>query len=906
MQLKVFISSRLEELEEERKAIEEAVSELWTHEYLPFTIWIWEGAREIPSGKHPDNVQSEGVKDSDIYLLILGSEYGDFEYRQSPTHKEYDIACSELEEDSILIYIKEVERREEKLEKWIEEIKDKHTFKSFKNPYQLKDLVKTRLRDLWNKGKWRADIPTIQSVLRKGETFEGDFFKKEPEWIDFEDGFVVERKEVEGIIKNLESDHIQLVWGEPASGKSVILKNIGFKLANENKDVYVVELKKHSRDEGKGYFDDIPGIKDENAVFIVDDTHLLPAECERFVREFKNRKSKAKLIIGSRPTREIRGEHPKEASVFEYLSKTDIHAEDITEEMIKMFLKKEHHFSAERIRKVSKNIKEYKKDLWHLSWALKAYNPEKDFVEEEEIYEKVRDSIREIKLGKDESGKDDYINAEDIFLPLSVFYRYEIPVERNFQEEQLGIEGNKINQLIELSEIVETEERERNRMLSLNHSSAADLYFGAYQAYPSFGRRTKEKILNQKDEDLEYRLFYKYMTSTDPRNAIDIVTYLGGWWIAKRVTLLKKLIGDERALKSIKEGIEHEEDLKKIGSCMWNIGDVNEEVALRLTNRINIDTLSSKIEKEKDIGKIGFCLGAIVASSKEIALELINSVDIEVLSLKIGKEENIVEIGGCLGVIAEVSRETALKLVDAVSNRIEREKNIAKIGGCIVSIADANEEMGTEIANQIDIDILSSKIEKEEDIEKIGSCMMDIAEVSKEMSLRLADRIDIDSLSSKIEQEEDIVKIAWCVRCIGSWTVALKLADRIDIDILSSKIEKEEDIERIGWCMGRIAEVSEVGLELVDHIDVGSLLSKIEKEEGITSVGLCVRDIAWISEEIALKLVDAVSSKIEKEEDIEMIRWCVSEIAGASEEVARGIVNRLNPKLRKELQKEGD
>jgi len=41
MQLKVFKSSRLEELEEERAAVEKAVSELWTHENLPFTIWGW-------------------------------------------------------------------------------------------------------------------------------------------------------------------------------------------------------------------------------------------------------------------------------------------------------------------------------------------------------------------------------------------------------------------------------------------------------------------------------------------------------------------------------------------------------------------------------------------------------------------------------------------------------------------------------------------------------------------------------------------------------------------------------------------------------------------------------------------------------------------------------------------------
>ncbi|MCW3129464.1 MAG: hypothetical protein N2V75_05130 [Methanophagales archaeon] len=107
----------------------------------------------------------------------------------------------------------------------------------------------------------------------------------------------------------------------------------------------------------------------------------------------------------------------------EYLSKTYIHAEDVTEEMIRSFLKGIHHFSDERIKTVSKNLEKYKRDLWFLSWALKAYNPEKDSAEEKEIYKKIRDSIREIKLEKDDSGKYKYLNAEDIFLPLSVFFQ---------------------------------------------------------------------------------------------------------------------------------------------------------------------------------------------------------------------------------------------------------------------------------------------------------------------------------------------------------------------------------------------------------------------------------------------------------------------------------------------------
>ena len=179
MQPKIFISSRLQGLEEEREVVKEAVSELWNNENLPFRVWSWESAKEIPSGKHPDEVQSKGVRESNMYVLIIGSEYGDFEYGESPTHKEYDIACSELEKDCILIYIRKGGRIEEKLEKWIEELKNKHALKPFENPDQLKNLVKTRLRDLWSEEKWKANkvdadgkLPDIRVEVKPATVFD--------------------------------------------------------------------------------------------------------------------------------------------------------------------------------------------------------------------------------------------------------------------------------------------------------------------------------------------------------------------------------------------------------------------------------------------------------------------------------------------------------------------------------------------------------------------------------------------------------------------------------------------------------------------------------------------------------------------------------------------------------------
>ena len=164
MPLMVFISARIKEVKEERNKVEEGISELWKHEDIPFKVWDWENAKEIPSGKNPDKVQSEGVRDSDIYVLILGSTYGDFEYGKSPTHKEYKIACSNIKEDCILIYIKEVANRAEKLDRWIKEIKEKHTYKPFKNSDELKNLVKIRLSDLWNKRKGEVIIKSALHV----------------------------------------------------------------------------------------------------------------------------------------------------------------------------------------------------------------------------------------------------------------------------------------------------------------------------------------------------------------------------------------------------------------------------------------------------------------------------------------------------------------------------------------------------------------------------------------------------------------------------------------------------------------------------------------------------------------------------------------------------------------------
>lgn len=169
---KVFISSKIEELKKERDAVESVIVNLRKRENILFISWRWEKeSKTIPSGKSPEEVQSENLKDSDIYLLILGSEYG-CEEGISPTHKEYEEARLEIDDkDCILIYVKNdkdtVQKRDRRLKKLIENMRNTHSCKPFENVEELKGFVEERLRYLWQVDVEKNDSCCTLQEFRK-------------------------------------------------------------------------------------------------------------------------------------------------------------------------------------------------------------------------------------------------------------------------------------------------------------------------------------------------------------------------------------------------------------------------------------------------------------------------------------------------------------------------------------------------------------------------------------------------------------------------------------------------------------------------------------------------------------------------------------------------------------------
>ena len=146
MKYKVFVSSVRIEFEQERKFIKQEIEKDYVLNRF-FDVFLFE--EESASGLSPKELYSEEVINSDIYIGLIGSDYGSIlESGISPTELEYDL-YNKTHNDA-LIYIKNVDFRDDKTKEFIKKI-GTHSYKRFENRYELIKLIKKSLADFIDK-----------------------------------------------------------------------------------------------------------------------------------------------------------------------------------------------------------------------------------------------------------------------------------------------------------------------------------------------------------------------------------------------------------------------------------------------------------------------------------------------------------------------------------------------------------------------------------------------------------------------------------------------------------------------------------------------------------------------------------------------------------------------------------
>ena len=137
----VFISSVIDGFEEYRKAAKSAV------ELLDFKPIMSEnfGARSYSS----ENTCIHEVEQSDIYILVMGSNYGyETSENVSVTHAEFQTACAANRPILVFIQASGMEEKQQHFKKEVEDYQDGFFRASFESPAELKDEIIKALRQL--------------------------------------------------------------------------------------------------------------------------------------------------------------------------------------------------------------------------------------------------------------------------------------------------------------------------------------------------------------------------------------------------------------------------------------------------------------------------------------------------------------------------------------------------------------------------------------------------------------------------------------------------------------------------------------------------------------------------------------------------------------------------------------
>lgn len=227
---------------------------------------------------------------------------------------------------------------------------------------------------------YRNSFPTylipIEEVLSKNCTDERaskpSFFRQEGFlWTDFKEGVITERIETREIIKKLKTEKSVILIGDQASGKSNILRNVGYELANNGFIVFFINA--DSLDTNSA-LSEIKKWDMSNVVLIIDDVHRNISTTSDFLNRVHS--NNIKVVLSSRPANfNILKEKAGQRLLCVLNKSVEVKT---TESVIRDIVLKYVHSIDEKFNVSSNMIKEIIQkcgtDLWLLTYLLLAWN----------------------------------------------------------------------------------------------------------------------------------------------------------------------------------------------------------------------------------------------------------------------------------------------------------------------------------------------------------------------------------------------------------------------------------------------------------------------------------------------------------------------------------------------------
>lgn len=217
-------------------------------------------------------------------------------------------------------------------------------------------------------------LKAYDEVLLTGNDEPEYFRMRGPVDVDFANDMVYQRNEINLIINKLNSNNLHIIIGPPASGKTVLVRNICFKLKNMYQ-IYWLDMTYLEVDRTRVLLE-VKRLNTKKSLLVIEDAYVSLEKLEILIKYIKNNVKNLKLLITTIKNPDIEQLDYREnrfVELRELISNseclTEIFAKGIAKDLVQFYSAR---FN-KNISKGSCNIGYFGDDLWYLSYFLKAW-----------------------------------------------------------------------------------------------------------------------------------------------------------------------------------------------------------------------------------------------------------------------------------------------------------------------------------------------------------------------------------------------------------------------------------------------------------------------------------------------------------------------------------------------------
>ncbi|MCJ7697778.1 MAG: AAA family ATPase, partial [Thermoplasmata archaeon] len=246
-----------------------------------------------------------------------------------------------------------------------------------------------------------------------------------PSYDDYEKGNIIERNELKWILQSIEKGVRKiLVIGPPASGKTVLIRHIAYKLYDRKK-IFFFDTNDMTKETLPHILEEIHTFPEDTLV-IIEDIHKNPITCNKLFRAIMDKN--LFIILTSKPGYKV-----------DFTQKDQNFIQNLENSPNKTFFSISpkpiiHALIDRKMGRISKELRyelvtKCGDDLWILTYLLTFIK--KGTIQLEDVLVCIHEDLQQIEKTTPK--------ALDILLTLSFFYRYEIMVEKNFLLNSSGV-----------------------------------------------------------------------------------------------------------------------------------------------------------------------------------------------------------------------------------------------------------------------------------------------------------------------------------------------------------------------------------------------------------------------------------------------------------------------------------